>query len=35
MTFFDAAGREQEAYKLVGYVPADAFKSHVEKVAAL
>jgi thioredoxin:protein disulfide reductase len=35
IAFFDAAGREQEAYKLVGFVPAEVFKTHVEKVAAL
>jgi len=35
IAFFDRAGREREAYKLVGYVPADEFKSHVDRLAAL
>jgi len=35
IAFFDSAGREQPAFKLVGYVPAADFKSHVERVAAL
>ena len=35
IAFFDAGGREQEAFKLVGYVPAADFALHVERVAAL
>jgi thiol:disulfide interchange protein DsbD len=35
IAFFDSAGREQPAFKLVGYVPAADFKNHVERVAAL
>jgi thiol:disulfide interchange protein DsbD len=35
IAFFDSAGREQPAYKLVGFVPAQEFKTHVERVAAL
>lgn len=35
IAFFDSAGREQPAFKLVGFVPADEFTSHVERLAAL
>jgi thiol:disulfide interchange protein DsbD len=35
IAFFDAGGSEQEAFKLVGYVPAADFALHVERVAAL
>jgi thiol:disulfide interchange protein DsbD len=35
IAFFDAAGREQEGYKLVGFVPAEEFKAHVEALVAL
>jgi thiol:disulfide interchange protein DsbD len=35
IAFFDANGSEQEAFKLVGYVPAADFAAHVERVAAL
>jgi thiol:disulfide interchange protein DsbD len=35
IAFFDAHGNEQEAFKLVGYVPAADFAAHVERVAAL
>jgi thiol:disulfide interchange protein DsbD len=35
IAFFDANGGEQEAFKLVGYVPAADFTAHVERVAAL
>jgi thiol:disulfide interchange protein DsbD len=35
IAFFDANGGEQEAFKLVGYVPAADFAAHVERVAAL
>jgi thiol:disulfide interchange protein DsbD len=35
IAFFDAKGSEQEAFKLVGYVPAADFAAHVERVAAL
>jgi thiol:disulfide interchange protein DsbD len=35
IAFFDASGRQQESFKLVGYVPADTFKAHAERVAAL
>jgi thiol:disulfide interchange protein DsbD len=35
IAFFDSSGREQEAFKLVGYVPAADFTAHVDRVAAL
>ena len=35
IAFFDAHGREQEAFKLVGYVRAPDFTAHVERLAAL
>ncbi len=35
IAFFDTGGREQNAYKLVGYVPADEFAAHVSQVALL
>lgn len=35
IAFFDSSGREQAAYKLVGYVPANEFQAHVERLAAL
>ena len=35
IAFFDASGRQQESYKLVGFVPAAQFKTHVEQLAAL
>ncbi|HEX7079927.1 MAG TPA: protein-disulfide reductase DsbD [Gammaproteobacteria bacterium] len=35
IAFFDDSGRPQERYKLVGFVPADDFAAHVERVAAL
>ncbi len=35
IAFFDAEGRQQESFKLVGYVPAPEFKTHVEQLAAL
>ena len=35
IAFFDSAGQEQPAFKLVGFVPADEFTSHVERLAAL
>jgi thiol:disulfide interchange protein DsbD len=35
IAFFDSNGREQEAFKLVGYVQAADFTTHVERVAAL
>jgi thiol:disulfide interchange protein DsbD len=35
IAFFDSKGGEQEAFKLVGYVPAAEFAAHVERVAAL
>jgi thiol:disulfide interchange protein DsbD len=35
IAFFDANGREQEPFKLVGFVPPADFKAHVERVAAL
>jgi thiol:disulfide interchange protein DsbD len=35
IAFFDPAGREQEAYKLVGYVPAEQFAAHVTRLASL
>ncbi len=35
IAFFDSAGQEQPAYKLVGYVPAEDFAAHVRLLAAL
>jgi len=35
IAFFDAGGTERENFKLVGYVPAAAFRDHVERLAAL
>ncbi len=35
IAFYDAAGRRQDGYKLVGYVPADEFAGHVTDLAAL
>lgn len=35
IAFFDRAGTQRNAYKLVGYVPADDFRLHVERLAAL
>ncbi len=35
IAFFDNAGREQPAYKLVGYVRAEEFATHVRRLAAL
>ena len=35
IAFFDRHGQEQEAYKLVGFVPADEFSAHVRQLAAL
>lgn len=35
IAFFDAHGRQQEAYKLVGFVPAEQFAAHVRQLAAL
>jgi thiol:disulfide interchange protein DsbD len=35
IAFFDAAGSEQESFKLVGYVPAEEFAAHVERLVAL
>jgi len=35
IAFFDGAGRPLDAFKLVGYVPADDFAAHVSRVAAL
>jgi thiol:disulfide interchange protein DsbD len=35
IAFFDAGGRAQESYKLVGYVPAEEFSAHVTSLAAL
>jgi thiol:disulfide interchange protein DsbD len=35
IAFFDAAGTERENYKLVGFVPANEFRDHVAKLAAL
>lgn len=35
IAFFDSSGNRQDAYKLVGYVPAEEFKTHVERLAAL
>jgi thiol:disulfide interchange protein DsbD len=35
IAFFDESGREQESFKLVGFVPAADFKAHVERLLAL
>jgi thiol:disulfide interchange protein DsbD len=35
IAFFDDAGLERENYKLVGYVPAEKFRAHVQSLAAL
>ena len=35
IAFFDRQGLERDPYKLVGYVPAGEFASHVERLAAL
>jgi thiol:disulfide interchange protein DsbD len=35
IAFYDAAGQEQPAYKLVGYVPAEEFATHIRRLAAL
>jgi len=35
IAFFDRAGHEQDAFKLVGYVRAAEFKAHAERLAAL
>jgi thiol:disulfide interchange protein DsbD len=35
IAFFDSSGQAQEAFKLVGFVPADDFRAHVERLAAL
>jgi thiol:disulfide interchange protein DsbD len=35
IAFFDSSGRAQESFKLVGYVPAEQFAAHVERLAAL
>jgi thiol:disulfide interchange protein DsbD len=35
IAFFDASGQAQESFKLVGFTPADKFRQHVERLAAL
>ncbi len=35
IAFFDRQGLEREPYKLVGYVPAEEFAAHVDRLAAL
>ncbi len=35
IAFFDRSGFERDNYKLVGFVPADKFRAHVEGLAAL
>ena len=35
IAFFDSHGREQESFKLVGFVQPDDFRSHVERLVAL
>jgi thiol:disulfide interchange protein DsbD len=35
IAFFDSAGREQNDYKLVGYVPAEDFSAHASRLASL
>jgi thiol:disulfide interchange protein DsbD len=35
IAFFDAAGTERQNFKLVGFVPPEKFRAHVEQLAAL
>ena len=35
IAFFDSAGTQRENFKLVGFVPAEEFRDHVESLAAL
>ena len=35
IAFFDRSGFERENHKLVGFVPADKFREHVTRLAAL
>jgi thiol:disulfide interchange protein DsbD len=35
IAFFDAHGRQQEPYKLVGFVPPEEFAAHVRQLASL
>ena len=35
IAFFDDGGMERENYKLVGFVPAEKFREHVQSLAAL
>jgi thiol:disulfide interchange protein DsbD len=35
IAFFDAGGTERENFKLVGFVPAEKFRTHVQSLAAL
>ena len=35
IAFFDAGGTERENFKLVGFVPAEKFRAHVETLATL
>jgi thiol:disulfide interchange protein DsbD len=35
IAFFDASGRSQESFKLVGFVPAEEFAAHAQRLAAL
>jgi thiol:disulfide interchange protein DsbD len=35
IAFFDASGRQQESFKLVGFTPAEKFRDHVERLANL
>jgi thiol:disulfide interchange protein DsbD len=35
IAFFDDAGAERENFKLVGFVPAESFRDHVARLAAL
>jgi thiol:disulfide interchange protein DsbD len=35
IAFFDASGQPQDSFKLVGFTPADKFRQHVERLAAL
>ncbi len=35
IAFFDSHGREQESFKLVGFVQPDDFRAHIERLVAL
>jgi thiol:disulfide interchange protein DsbD len=35
IAFFDRSSQQQDAFKLVGFVPAEQFADHVQRFAAL